>query len=98
MMKIVGGDDPRRERRWVYFVEAEGLGLIKIGVANCVRTRLACVAKICPVPLRLLTKVRTDKRGSLEKELHARFAAHRAHGERFRADPEILDYIAMADA
>lgn len=90
-------DDPRREKRWVYFVEAEGLGLIKIGLANCVRSRLACIAKICPVPLRLLTKVPTDKRGSLEKELHVRFAQHRAHGEWFRAEPDLRAYIAAQD-
>jgi hypothetical protein len=85
--------DPRADVRHVYFIEAEGLELIKIGIANCVRSRMATLVKMSPAPLRLLCKTPTDKVGTLEKELHARFAEHRAHGEWFRAAPAVTEYV-----
>lgn len=86
-------EDPRKETRYVYFIEALGLDLIKIGVANCVRSRMASLVPMSPAPLKLLCKTPTDRIGSLEKELHARFAEHRAHGEWFRAAPPVVEYI-----
>lgn len=86
-------DDPRAEVRYVYFIEAVGVGLIKIGLANCVRKRLASLTPASPVPLRLMCKTPTDRVGTLEKELHVRFAEHRAHGEWFRVAPDLTAYI-----
>lgn len=85
--------DPRTDERFVYFIEAEGLGLVKIGVANCPHDRLRHLDHMSAAPLRLLGAVATDRRGALEKELHLRFAAHRRRGEWFEAHPEIMAYI-----
>jgi hypothetical protein len=85
--------ETRLEERQVYFIQAEGLGLIKIGVANCSHSRLRCLAPMSPAPLTLLGAVKTDKVGSLEKELHRQFAEHRSHGEWFKAAPELVRYI-----
>lgn len=87
-------EETRMERRWVYFIEAVGLGLIKIGVANSVRARMAQLEKMSPAPLKELCRLETDRLGSLEKELHRRFAEYRSHGEWFRAEPPILAFIA----
>lgn len=89
-------DDPRAAERHVYFIEAEGTGLVKIGVANCAYARMKSLDQMSAVPLRLLGSVTTDKLGALEKELHGRFAAHRVRGEWFKADPEILAFVAAA--
>lgn len=86
--------DPRHDSREVYFIEAVGTGRIKIGVANCARSRLKHLDGPCPVELRLLGVLPTDKAGALEKELHARFAEHRVKGEWFAAAPELLAFIA----
>lgn len=90
-------EDPRASRRFVYFIEAKETGLIKIGLANCARARLKQLQTLSPVPLVLLGVVETDKFGALEKDLHRRFAEHRAHGEWFHACEPIRAYIA-ADA
>lgn len=87
-------EDPRAEVRQVYFIEAEGTGMVKIGVANCPYGRMKSLEGACPVPLRLLGSVETDKHGALEKELHGRFASLRERGEWFRSSPEIIAYIA----
>jgi hypothetical protein len=86
--------DPREDSREVYFIEAEGTGRIKIGVANCARSRLKGLECSCPVDLRLLGVIPTDKTGALERELHLRFAEHRVKGEWFTAAPELRAYIA----
>ena len=88
--------DPRAAERHVYFIEAEGTGLVKIGVGNCAYARLKSLDQMSAVPLRLLGSVKTDKLGALEKGLHSRFAAHRARGEWFRADTELMAFIAEA--
>lgn len=90
---IFKASDPRREEREVYFIEAEGTARIKIGVANCAHTRMKALDATCPVPLRLLGVVTTDRAGSLEKELHRKFSHLRDKAEWFRCDPEITDYI-----
>jgi hypothetical protein len=83
----------RLDVRQVYFIEAEGVDRVKIGVANCSHARLKTLEGACPVPLRLLGAVETDKFGTLEKELHKRFAEHRDRGEWFKAVPEIVAFI-----
>lgn len=90
---IIKGPDGRTDEREVYFIEAEGTGCIKIGVANCSWYRMKTLDTMCPVKLTLLGIIPTDKQGRLEKEIHQRFAAYRAKGEWFHAVPEILDYI-----
>lgn len=81
------------KRREVYFIQAEKLGLIKIGTANFAAERLASIQGISPDKLRLLGVVICNEYGFLEGILHGKFCLHRVHGEWFRPHQEILDYI-----
>lgn len=67
----------------IYFVEANGLRLIKIGYANNVERRFSELAAASPVELALLGY----REGSLadERALHARYADIHAHHEWFFA-------------
>lgn len=75
----------------VYFVEAVGLDLIKIGVASDVDARFSALQSGSPVPLRLLGTVPGDRK--LERLFHGLFAAHRTHGEWFRRCAELDNLI-----
>lgn len=76
----------------VYFVQAGEGGNIKIGYARNVQSRLSKMRVDCPAVLRLLAVCEGDV--ECERDLHARFAAHRVRGEWFLASPEILEFIA----
>lgn len=81
----------------IYFVEAVGVGNIKIGFtgADDVQFRIDQLQTGCPVPLRLLNAVPGTEQD--EKDLHRRFAANRVHGEWFKPAPELLALIAPAE-
>lgn len=76
--------------RWVYFVRAE-TGQVKIGVATCTTRRLRGLQTCSPVRLHLEAQTRGG--ATLESQYHARFAAHRLHGEWFSPHPDILAEI-----
>lgn len=73
----------------IYFIR--GGDLIKIGRTNDLRGRLSNLQIGSPTPLEVLL-VLADT-GPLEKVLHRRFAKARAHGEWFRAEKKLLEYI-----
>lgn len=76
----------------VYFIQAQGVGLIKIGfTARNPRVRLASLRTGSPVPLVPLGFV-TGLQNE-EGELHTRFIASRAHGEWFHPTPDLLAFI-----
>lgn len=77
----------------VYFVAAESVALIKIGRTGDVRRRMNALRVASPVHLQLLATIE-DPAGTLERELHRRFADLRAHGEWFRADAAIHEFLA----
>jgi hypothetical protein len=77
--------------RWVYFVQGEGGGPIKIGSATNIQQRLRDLQIGSPVLLTLLHGVQGDY--DLEYALHERFANDRLHGEWFTPSPELLAYI-----
>lgn len=79
----------------VYFIEAVGLDLIKIGFANNIASRLASLQTASPVTLRLLGTVPGGR--ALERFYHDCFSDQRARGEWFRRCPELDKYIAAAD-
>lgn len=66
----------------VYFIEAVGLDLVKIGYAADVPERLRKLAPGCPAPLRLLGTVPGGLQ--IERHYHERLAGHRTRGEWFR--------------
>lgn len=69
----------------VYFLEAIGTGLVKIGKTDQFDARVRTLQLISPVPLRLLKVIEgyTDQ----EKFFHSLWAEHRSHGEWFRLAP-----------
>ena len=81
------------ERRVVYFIRAPQLGLIKIGVANCIHRRLADFGQIIPVDLDVLGIMPCGRQSILEQMLHGKFRHLRERGEWFREDDALLDYI-----
>lgn len=80
-----------RGRSRVYFIEAEGLGLVKIGVTINVRMRMRALQYMSPAKLTLAAKLPGSR--VLESWLHTRFASERSHGEWFRKTAELDEYI-----
>lgn len=78
----------------VYFVQAEKLGLIKIGLARAASERMRTLKVCSPDRLTLLGVIQSRAAAVLEREIHARFWDHNEHGEWFRPAPELLDFIA----
>jgi hypothetical protein len=87
------GDKPAPKPRTVYFIQPVGGGLIKIGIASNVASRLSGLQTGSPVELHVIAVIRGVEQ-STEAELHLRFAAARRHGEWFEPTPELLAYIA----
>lgn len=82
----------------IYFIQAEGVGHIKIGFTDGddALTRLAMLQTGSPVTLRLIGTM-PGTMGD-EKDLHRRFAAHRVTGEWFKPVAELLDLIKPTEA
>lgn len=74
----------------VYFIEAGDF--IKIGYTTSPVVRVIKMRTDCPWPIKILH----HEPGTFkdEKALHRRFEAHRANGEWFIRDNELLEYIA----
>lgn len=78
---------------WVYLIQAESVGLVKIGHTS-LRTPLKRVSDLqsgSPVELLFLAAFVGDRRD--EKKTHLRFSKLRNHGEWFRWDNEIWEYF-----
>lgn len=72
----------------VYFIEAEGLGLVKIGYSAHVEVRIVSLATEHGCPMRLI-KTFPGSRWT-ERWLHTLFAEHRRTGEWFDAEPVLV--------
>jgi Meiotically up-regulated gene 113 len=77
----------------VYFVKAEKIGLVKIGVAKNVRARLSELQVGSPDRLLLLGFIQGDE--ATERRLHALFREKHVIGEWFALDAEDLADIEM---
>jgi hypothetical protein len=69
----------------VYFAQRASDGLIKIGWSRSVKIRMSAVQA------KVIGAVPGER--AEEKVLHDRFARLRVHGEWFKPDPELMDYI-----
>lgn len=78
----------------VYFVQAEKLGLIKIGYAADIRERLRSLQVGSPDRLTLIGAIYDNDALSIEAQLHSRFRDDREHGEWFRPTEALLAFIA----
>lgn len=80
-------------QRFVYFIQAEQGGPIKIGVCRDPHARLASLQTCNPLKLRILGVVEGVEKD--ERRLHRRFAATRLQGEWFEPSGELLEYVAI---
>lgn len=83
---------PRRQASTsVYFLAAESANLIKIGCSHEPARRTRDLQVTSPVGLKVLAVIPGGRKRELE--LHHRFGHLRAHGEWFKAAPELLAFI-----
>ena len=92
-----GRKSRKQKEEWVvYFIEADGFGLYKIGYANDVAHRLQMLAVGSPFELRVARQVRCFNREdcrNVERIFHVRFNARGYHqrGEWFRLTEALID-------
>lgn len=82
----------------VYIVRARKLGLVKIGFAADLVSRLNNLRVGSADELDLVAVIRSERPKELEQGLHARFAMLRSHGEWFHCSPELVDLITLNSA
>lgn len=75
----------------VYFVEAVGLGLVKIGTTTDLKLRLRTLQLYTPTEVILLATLRGGWKR--EQEIHHQFSASRQRGEWFRLTQDLADFI-----
>lgn len=81
--------------RFVYFIRAENLRMVKIGAAVEPQDRLVTLRCGSPDQLTLVGVIRTEANAyDLEASLHRRFEAHWSHGEWFRLAPDLEAFMA----
>ena len=81
----------------VYFILNSESNAIKIGRARDIEKRLRSLQTASPVELELLRTIQVESESQaqvLERKLHVRFEHLRLKGEWFKAEPELLSYIA----
>lgn len=95
---------------WVYVVEGELTGLMKIGIAAEPHLRMRSLQGGSPDRIRVLALFHEAKAGWAERDLHRRFDHARSHGEWFKpsdrmrawaidsckADPDFKAYVQKA--
>lgn len=79
--------------QFVYFMENSGN--IKIGVTASVSARLKNIQASCGSKIKLLGYMKGTQ--ALEAKLHKRFRKHRIHGEWFRKNSDLLQFIETLD-
>ncbi len=85
-------DGPCVSESWVYFIQEDGGGPIKIGLARRIYIRLGSLQVGNHRRLRLVGFL-GGKTAYEEGRLHVQFRAHRVRGEWFVPAPEVLDFI-----
>jgi hypothetical protein len=76
----------------VYFIEAIGVEMIKVGFTRDLPKRLADLKTALPIDLRVLTTMPGDR--ETEARIQAALAEHRVRGEWFRAHG-VLSFLGM---
>ncbi len=84
-----------QEVREVYFIHAEKLDLIKIGVADNAKVRLRGLSNSCPDRLRVLGVLICRNFGKTEADIHKLFERERHRGEWFIPTQRLRDYITV---
>lgn len=75
----------------VYIIEAEELGIYKIGVSNNLKIRLQRLQTASPVKLRIIASLESPQNAyHVESTLHEELHQYRLHGEWFRLPLDII--------
>lgn len=77
----------------IYFIQAEMLGLVKIGTTTNMKSRLKALRDCCPDKLRILGSFKSTDDRLVERILHRKFESARSHGEWFRQTPDLMAFI-----
>lgn len=83
---------------YVYFIQAEDSGLIKIGRAADPIRRLAAMQTGSAEPLRILRTIRAADDKALERDMHRRFSNCRVRGEWFHPSSALATFTGATDA
>ena len=76
----------------MYVITANGS--VKIGISTNPDVRFRGLANSSAEPLTLVATFADDRGGkALESELHARWAEYRTHGEWFRLEGELAEWV-----
>lgn len=86
-LERVKKEDAKPVEQSVYFIEAQGTDLVKIGIAAKPQDRLGELQTASPHKLAILATMAGGR--AEERRLHHRFAASRATGEWFHRTPEL---------
>lgn len=89
---VVIPDPPQKPRWFVYFIQAEMGGLIKIGTSIDLLKRLTHMQASSPVPLRIIGCIDGDYK--VERSIHAEFAVERRHYEWFEPSERLMAFMA----
>jgi hypothetical protein len=97
--EILAGEDPPEERRprvcsYIYILQGELTGLVKIGAAVNVDVRVSALQSNSPDELILLWSGPGTKQ--TEAWAHRLLASHRAHGEWFRPTDDVVAFVTLA--
>lgn len=84
----------RRRSELVYFVQAQTMQLVKVGVASDVRNRLSALRTGSPDQLALLGVIRDDDACGLERMIHDEYRNFRSHGEWYQPADSLMAFIA----
>jgi hypothetical protein len=76
----------------VYFVRAEALGLVKVGLTGNLADRLKTLRVGCPDQITLIAAYYGTDAAAVEAELHGDLAQWHSHGEWFKPNP-VLDMM-----
>lgn len=88
--------DTSKEPGYLYFIEAEKVNRVKIGVAVSISKRLRDLRPASPVSLSVygFKQMPTwNKARSLEQQMHRELGRWRVHGEWFELSKEVRDRI-----
>jgi hypothetical protein len=80
-----------KKTEYVYFIQIDGEGAIKIGVSNNPLSRLETLQTGSHQRMTLLGILPGGY--DVESQIHAQFAKSRIRGEWFTASPELIDFI-----
>lgn len=84
-------NEHKDKKSFVYFVELVGQGVMKIGRAKDIASRVSSIQSSTPGEIKLLGTIPGGR--EVERDAHSHFAQHRARGEWFSLNPEVRSQV-----